>query len=145
MKNLKLFFSPFILGCVVSCQQKQPDFKERVNKFADLECRAIGLREKRFALADRIRFTKDSLFQLTNKADTSTLHLKLETYNQDKEVMLQQSVSLADTIKNELNDRHETLAAFYKVEYNYKGSLLSYQEGISLANGSNIDSLMISI
>lgn len=42
-------------------------------------------------------------------------------------------------------DRNETLAAFYRVVYDYKGSMLSYQEGISLSKGSITDSLKISI
>ncbi|MCW3113742.1 MAG: hypothetical protein JWR18_2138 [Segetibacter sp.] len=42
-------------------------------------------------------------------------------------------------------DRNETLAAYYKVIYDYKGSEISYEEGISLSAGSNIDLLKIPI
>lgn len=42
-------------------------------------------------------------------------------------------------------DRHETLGAFYKVIYDYKGSKLSYEEGLSLSAGSITDSLRIPI
>jgi hypothetical protein len=42
-------------------------------------------------------------------------------------------------------DRTETLAAYYKVIYDYKGSKMSYEEGLSLSAGSGADSLKISI
>ena len=42
-------------------------------------------------------------------------------------------------------DRNETLAAYYKVIYDYKGSTVSYEEGLSLSPGSGADSLNISI
>ena len=42
-------------------------------------------------------------------------------------------------------DRNETLAAYYKVVYDYKGSKVSYEEGVSLSAGSGSDSLRISI
>ena len=49
-------------------------------------------------------------------------------------------VSVHDVI-----DHTETLAAYYKVIYDYKGSEISYEEGISLSRGSNTDSLKIGI
>jgi hypothetical protein len=42
-------------------------------------------------------------------------------------------------------DRDETLAAYYKVIYDYKGSRMFYEEGITLSPGSLTDSLNISI
>ena len=42
-------------------------------------------------------------------------------------------------------DYNESLAAYYTVIYDYKGSKISYQEGISLSGGSRIDSMKISI
>lgn len=42
-------------------------------------------------------------------------------------------------------DRHETLAAYYKVLYDYKGSEMFYEDGISLSSGSGLDSLQIKI
>jgi hypothetical protein len=42
-------------------------------------------------------------------------------------------------------DRDETLAAYYRVIYDYKGSRMFYEEGITLSPGSSTDSLIISI
>ena len=42
-------------------------------------------------------------------------------------------------------DVNESLAAYYKVIYDNKGSEMSYQQGISLSPGTGIDSLKISI
>jgi len=42
-------------------------------------------------------------------------------------------------------DRTQTLAAYYKVIYDYKGSRMSYQEGITLGDGSGTDTLRIAI
>ena len=42
-------------------------------------------------------------------------------------------------------DSHETLAAYYEVEYNSKGSKISYSEGRRLSKGTSCDSLNISI
>lgn len=42
-------------------------------------------------------------------------------------------------------DRNETLAAYYKVIYDYKGSKMSYEEGVSLSNGTAVDLLRIPI
>jgi len=42
-------------------------------------------------------------------------------------------------------DRTQTLAAYYKVIYDWKGSRMSYQEGITLGNGSGTDTLRIAI
>lgn len=104
MKNLTLFSIAIIVVSLFSCQSHKPDLKTAVDKFADLECRAMHLREKRFALANDIRFTQDTLLHSTDNADTTRLKLQIETFNKQKDVLLKQSLSLADTIHNELND-----------------------------------------
>ena len=104
MKNFKQLVCTVIVLITFSCRQHKTDIKELVEQFADLECRAISLREKRFALANQIRFTQDTLLQKTGKADTSTLKLKLDYYNNDKAVTLQHSLALADSIRSRLND-----------------------------------------
>jgi hypothetical protein len=87
-----------------SCKSEKKDIKGAVDKFADLECRAITLREKRFELANQIRFTEDTLTHPTANADTARLRLKLEGFNKEKETLLKESLSLADTIRLQLND-----------------------------------------
>jgi hypothetical protein len=42
-------------------------------------------------------------------------------------------------------DQKETLAAYYEVVYDFKGSKMSYVDGISLSKGSGTDSLRVSI
>ncbi len=42
-------------------------------------------------------------------------------------------------------DRNETLAAYYEVVYDSKGSKMSYMQGITLSPGSKVDSLQVSI
>lgn len=87
-----------------ACQEHSSDLKQLVDDFAKLECRAISLREKRFALANQIRFTQDSLALHTGKSDTLQYKLRLDQYNSEKNVVLQQSLSLADSIKRRLKE-----------------------------------------
>jgi hypothetical protein len=42
-------------------------------------------------------------------------------------------------------DGKETLAAYYQVIYDVKGSKMSYLDGVSLSKGSHTDSLQVSI
>jgi len=44
-----------------------------------------------------------------------------------------------------INDHNETLAAYYKVIYDYKGSKMFYEEGLTLSAGSGTDSLNIAM
>lgn len=105
MKNLQnLLCVAVLLSITVSCSEQKTNLNELVDNFADLECRAISLREKRFELASQMRFTQDTLLQTTNKADTLRLKAKLDAFNKEKELTLQQSLSLADSIRNRLNE-----------------------------------------
>ena len=105
MKYRKLLQCAFIIVVILSsCQERKPDLKELVEDFAELECRAISLREKRFELANQIRFTQDSLSIHAGKADTTQFKSKLDSYNLVKNQVLQQSLSLADSIKVRLSD-----------------------------------------
>ncbi|MDQ6812902.1 MAG: hypothetical protein M3040_04070 [Bacteroidota bacterium] len=118
MKNVILLASAATLLLLFSCEQHKTDIKKYAEKLAVLECRAIGLREKRFELANRIRFTQDTLRQKAVNSDTFLLTSKLKSYNNEKEIILQQSLSLADSIqstlkdimKNQLNNQPDKLA-----------------------------------
>jgi len=68
-----------------------------------MECRAITLREQRFALANEIRFTQDTLIRANGNVDTARLQSKLGRLNMEKERMTQQSLQLADSIKQTLD------------------------------------------
>ena len=123
MKLLKLFLCTVIVVSVFSCKSGKGDIKGTVDKFADLECRAMTLREKRFELANKIRFTEDTLLHPTAKADTSKLKLKLQAFNKEKDVLLKQSLSLADTIRNQLNDLMKNQLADEKDKANFDQTL----------------------
>ena len=84
------------------------DIPESVNKlaasFSELECRAFTLREARYALADKIRFTEDSI---SKSADAPAKKIQLQTnlthYLIEKDNTLAASLRLADTIKTQLD------------------------------------------
>ena len=81
MKNLKTLLYALIVLFTFSCQKHKSDIKDLVNQFADLECRAIALREQRFDLANQMRFTQDTLLLTTGKGDTTRLKVKLDSFS----------------------------------------------------------------
>jgi len=92
---------------IASCSPNKPDINKMANEFSDIECRAMALREKRFALANQIRFTQDTLLHTSNKTDTTRLKTKLQVLNSEKENILKTSLSLADSIKHRLDSLME--------------------------------------
>lgn len=106
MKSNAFFILPlFIVLIVCSCTPKpeQPSLKKIVNDFAQLECRAIALREQRFALANQIRFTQDTLLHASDKSNTARLNAKLKALNIKREHTTERSLVLADSIKHRLD------------------------------------------
>ena len=84
------------------------DSTEDINKlaasFSDLECRAFTLREHRYALADKIRFTEDSIAKaIYTPAEKVQFQTNLTGYFTEKDNTLAASLRLADTIKNQLD------------------------------------------
>lgn len=75
-----------------------------IKTVADLEMRAIALREKRFALANEIRFTQDTLLR-TDSTDPQAIRLRatLEDLAVKKDSFLNASLVLADTIKHHID------------------------------------------
>lgn len=90
-----------IIYCFCSCHQTN-ESNGNVERMADLECRAIALREQRFALADSIRFTQDTLLH-TKTEDSVRLNNKLNIFLKQKETLLQRSLVLADSIHNKFD------------------------------------------
>ena len=90
-----LFFAA--LSFFISCGPSKI-LDKKANEIAGLECRAISLREQRFALANQFRFTQDSLLHLTSSADSAHLIQEISVYTSEKNKLLQQSLQLADTI-----------------------------------------------
>jgi len=105
-----LAFSTFtLILAVTSCNinggnsHKKFDVASEAKRMAQVECKAIQLREQRFALADDIRFTQEKIMQLKGKGDTTQLSNKLSQLYKRKEVLLTASLQLADQIKHRLD------------------------------------------
>jgi hypothetical protein len=85
---------------VVSCNQHRSDLKTIVTDIANIECRAEQLKNQRFELADKIRFTQDSLLKV---ADTLPLLNNLVKMDIEKQLLVAKSLQLADTIRQKMN------------------------------------------
>ena len=89
MKKYYLFMILFI----ISCTQKV-NVVELAEQFAELECKAIMLKDKRYVLADRLREIE---------MDTVTNRKELDSLNKIIILTKQESLSLADSIKTQLD------------------------------------------
>ena len=99
-----LLFTNFLFSCTgTTSESREPSLEAIVNDFAPLECRAVALREQRFALANQIRFTEDTLRSIADKKDTLRLHAILADLNDRRTTTTQQSLQLADSIKHTLD------------------------------------------
>jgi hypothetical protein len=98
-----LFFYLFawILLLFSSCGDKGPQIDSLAADLANFECRAEKLKDLRFQLADKIRFTQDTM--LHTAPDTMQMHNDLLAMDQQKQMILTQSLQLADTIKQKLD------------------------------------------
>jgi len=90
MKKYYLFMILFI----ISCTQKV-NVVELAEQFAELECKAIMLKDKRYVLADRLREIE---------MDTVTNRKELDSLNKIIILTKQESLSLADSIKTQLDN-----------------------------------------
>jgi hypothetical protein len=70
-----------------------------VKLMADLECRAIELKNKRFQLADNMRFAQDTLLHFKSFSDTISLQQRLKEWDIQKLSLVNESLALADSIK----------------------------------------------
>lgn len=91
----------------------------------------MALREKRFTLANQMRFTQDTLLQHRLTSDTTRLKNNLEKMNKEKVLLLQKSLMLADSIrivmdgimKDELKDEKD------KTQFNEMLNAILKQKG----------------
>lgn len=74
-----------------------------VKLLSDRTCKAIDLRQQRFAIANKMRFTQDTLSAQKGKGDTVYLHNQLIKYRKQKDSLLKASLALADTIHRQLD------------------------------------------
>ena len=86
-----LFFCIFLS---LSCQQGV-DVDKLVAEYAKVQCRAIVLKDKRYELADHLRSIE--LDSINKKREIDSLHVVIAEIKN-------QSLMLADSIKNKLND-----------------------------------------
>ena len=90
-----IFLFPLL---IVGCSNK-PSSDSIIDDFANIECRAMQLKNQRFKLADEIRFTQDTIIQLQQSGDTLLLHERLIKMYEQKELLHTKSSQLADSIK----------------------------------------------
>lgn len=83
-----------------SCGNHDPNLQRLTAEIAIIECRAEKLKDHRFALADKIRFTQDTI--LEKSKDTIELRNQLVKMEKEKQLLLTQSLQLADTIKQKM-------------------------------------------
>lgn len=85
------------------CSESGPDDTD-VATIADMEMRAITLREARFALANEIRYTQDTLLRTDSTApEAAALNERLQAMAVRKDSLTKASLALADTIKRSLS------------------------------------------
>lgn len=95
-------FLILLLFFAVSCG-RHASSDTKIELLADRTCRAIHIRQQRFALADQIRFVQDTLFNIKNKNDTIRLRNSLDDLLRQKNILLKESLALADTIRAQLD------------------------------------------
>ena len=100
---MKHVITGLLLVIIFSCNKPASDKKEKLEQLADRTCRAIGIRQQRFTLANQIRFTQDTLSATKSKADSDRLQKRLAIYFKEKDVLLKESLALADTIRLQLD------------------------------------------
>lgn len=107
----------------VSCDpspQPQTGWGESLEDLASLHCRAIELRKNRFALADSIRSASDSMMRLTdeNMELKAELETRMDAFEKRKEILAEESQSLADTIREHLNRSTRQMSPEEKRSFN---------------------------
>lgn len=102
---MKYILFILILAGVCSCNTKSSTkvSHAKLEQLADRSCRATVIRQQRYALADNIRFTQDSLAKAKDKAESQRLQGRLNEYLKQKGILLKTSLALADTIRMQLD------------------------------------------
>ena len=82
-----------------SCNNISSDKETMVKLLVNMECRAIELKNKRFQLADNIRYAQDTLLHFKSITDTDLIQIRLKNYDIQKQLIVNYSLTLADSIK----------------------------------------------
>ncbi len=103
-----LRFLPALLAVLISvssagCGSDEQEVEALAERFAVMESRAIDLRERRFELADAIRFATDTLLGSADSIVKGRLRERLTTLEGEKQEVLAKSLSLADSLRSRLD------------------------------------------
>ncbi len=101
-KQPLVFVAVWVLCIFFSCNQSSK-LDEKVNYIANLECRAVAMREQRFALANELRFAQDTLLIAKSSSDSQRLTKNIQIFTKEKGNLLKQSLQLADSIHLQLD------------------------------------------
>ena len=120
--NLRLVGYFVLLFCTlttVSCTSKK-HLSIIVSDFADIECRAIRLREFRFDLANKVRFAEDTLMHTHLLADSQRLRYRLKDLRPQQDSVAVVSRLLADSIRLKFDNltKEELKTKDKQVEFN---------------------------
>ena len=100
---MKRLFYCLALLALCSCGKSKPDNHAKMEQLADRTCRAIDYRKQRFACADQIRFSQDTLYHTKSKIDSDRLQMRLKSLLDKKAFILKNSLALSDTIRKQLD------------------------------------------
>ncbi|GAC1302210.1 MAG: hypothetical protein NVSMB24_06440 [Mucilaginibacter sp.] len=102
---MKYILFILLIAGICSCSTKPPATVShaKLEQLADRSCRATVIRQQRYALADSIRFTQDSLAKTKDKSQSQRLQGRLNGYLKQKGILLKTSLALADTIRMQLD------------------------------------------
>jgi uncharacterized membrane protein len=93
----------FVVFLAAAACNRPVSHDQKMVLLADRTCRAIGIRQQRFALADQIRFAEDTLFKTKSKSDSARLTAELAHFAGQRADLLKKSLALADTIRSQLD------------------------------------------
>ena len=97
--NIVRYFLIISMLILFSCNNTSSDKETMVKLLVNMECRAIEIKNKRFQLADNIRYAQDTLLNLKSITDTALIQLRLKNWDIQKQLIVNQSLALADSIK----------------------------------------------
>ena len=100
--SLKILLILFFIALLTACTRSADNQQYQLKTLASKVCRAIGLRQERYQLADRIRFCQDTLNSTKSAAKKRALQNELSVFNTRKTALVKQSLTLADSIHTEM-------------------------------------------
>ncbi|MBS1525046.1 MAG: hypothetical protein JST19_05320 [Bacteroidetes bacterium] len=93
-----------VLAAIVACNKPSPaGNNSKLDQLADRTCRAMHIRQQRYALADKIRFADDTLGVVKDEKTRVRLQNSMKIYLIQKDSLLKLSLALADTIQRQLD------------------------------------------